>query len=308
MQAFDDVVVLDLTQHIAGPYATRLLADLGADVLKIERPGGDPARLLPPFRGDDPHPEKSGLFFNLNYNKRSVVLDLKTSGGRDVLGKLAQRADLVVESFRPGVLERLGCGWDFFHTLNPALPLVSVSNFGQTGPYRDYRFTELVLYGFAGEMYSVGLPEREPVKTAGTAALFESGASIATAAAAALFASRRFGIGQHVDISLAETHLGGVDRRHATAIAVQFSGRKTLRSPGSAAGMPSGIYPCADGYVDFTAAGGHPERVLDMLDNAAWAADPRYADRLARLNPALVEEWNAEFLVWCLERTKREIW
>jgi crotonobetainyl-CoA:carnitine CoA-transferase CaiB-like acyl-CoA transferase len=308
MQAFDDVVVLDLTQHIAGPYATRLLADLGADVLKIERPGGDPARLLPPFQGDDRHPEKSGLFFNLNYNKRSAVLDLKTSGGRDLLGKLAQRADLVVESFRPGVLERLGCGWDFLHTLNPALPLVSVSNFGQTGPYRDYRLSELVLYGFAGEMYSVGLPEREPVKTAGTAALFESGASIATAAAAALFASQRFGIGQHVDISLAETHLGGVDRRHATAIAVQFSGRKTLRSPGSAAGMPSGIYPCADGYVDFTAAGGHPERVLAMLEHAAWAADPRYADRLARLNPALVEEWNAEFLVWCLERSKREIW
>jgi crotonobetainyl-CoA:carnitine CoA-transferase CaiB-like acyl-CoA transferase len=308
MQVFDDVVVLDLTQHIAGPYATRLLADLGADVIKVERTGGDPARLLPPFQGDTPHPEKSGLFFNLNYNKRSLVLDLDTPACRETLGKLAERADLVVESFRPGVLDRLGCGWDFFHRRKPSLPLVSVSSFGQTGPYRDYSLSELVLYGFAGEMYSIGLPEREPVKMAGTAALFESGASIATAAAAALFASRRFGIGQHVDISLAETHLGGVDRRHATAIAVQFSGRKTVRSPGSAAGMPSGIYPCADGYVDFTAASGYPERVLEMLDNAEWALDRRFADPLARLNPALIDEWNANFLVWCLERSKREIW
>src|SRR5579883_3055451 len=230
MQAFDDVAVLDLTQHIAGPYATRLLADLGADVIKVERPGGDPARRLGPFQAVEEHPEKSGLFFYLNCNKRSVVLDLTSDAGRAALAKLAERADLVVESFRPGVLDRLGCGWEFFHAIKPSLPLVSISNFGQSGPYRDYKASELVLYGFAGEMYSMGLRERGPVKMAGTAALFESGSAIAVAAAGALFASKRFGIGQWVDISLAETHFGGVDRRHAAAIGYQFSGRKMVRA------------------------------------------------------------------------------
>ncbi|MHB8577629.1 MAG: CaiB/BaiF CoA transferase family protein [Dehalococcoidia bacterium] len=308
MQAFDDVVILDLTQHIAGPYATRLLADLGADVIKVEPPGGDPARRLGPFKGSAEDPEQSGLFFYLNCNKRSVVLDLKTEAGRDALMRLAERADLVVESFRPGVLDRLGCGWEFFQQIKPSLPLVSVSNFGQTGPYRDYRLSELALYGFAGEMYSMGLREREPVKMAGTAALFESGSSIAVAATAALFAARRSGIGQHVDIALAETHLGGVDRRPATATAYQFSGRKTHRDAGAGSGMPGGVYPCADGYVDFTSGGVYPERVLDMLGHPDWAEDPRFTDRLSRMNPALIEEWNAQFIGWCMERTKREIW
>lgn len=309
MQAFDDVTVLDLTAHIAGPYATRLLADFGANVIKVERPGGDPARHLPPFKGeDDEAGENSGLFFYLNCNKRSLVLDLKSESGRAAFLALADKADLVVESSMPGVIDRLGIGWEVLHARRPSLPLISISNFGQTGPYRDYRLSELVLYGFGGEMYTMGLPEREPVKMAGTAALFESGSAIAVACAGALFASKRFGIGQHVDISLAETHFGGVDRRHATAIGYQFSGRKTPRAPGSRAGMPGGIYACADGWVDFTNAGLYPERVIDMLDGAEWALDPRYADPLARINPEIIDEWNAQFMVWVIERTRREIW
>ena len=307
MQALDDIVVLDLTQHVAGPYATRLLAGLGAEVIKVEPPWGDSARRLAPFAGDEPHPERSGLFAYVNADKRSVVLDLRTPAGREALRRLAERADVVVESFAPGTLERLGCGWVFFQGVRPSLPLVSISNFGQDGPYRDYKASELVMYGFAGEMYSMGLTEREPVKMAGTAALFESGSAVAPAILGAVLAARRSGIGQHVDISLAETHLGGVDRRHATAIAYQFSGRKTLRTAGAGGGMPQGIYACADGHVDFTAAALYPDRVLDMIGEE-WARDPRYLDRMNRLNPEIVDEWNAQFIVWCLERTKREIW
>jgi crotonobetainyl-CoA:carnitine CoA-transferase CaiB-like acyl-CoA transferase len=307
MQALDDLVVLDLTQHIAGPYATRLLADYGADVIKVEPPWGDLTRRLPPFKGGEEHPERSGLFAYLNANKRSVVLDLRTDEGTSELRRLAERADVVVESFAPGTLDRLGCGWQFFRAVKPSLPLVSISNFGQDGPYRDYKLSELVLYGFAGEMYSMGRTEREPVKMAGTAALFESGAAAVVAIMAALTAAQRFGIGQHVDISLAETHLGGVDRRHATAIAYQFSGRKTLRTAGSGNGMPQGIYHCADGYVDFTNASLYPDRVADMVGEE-WAQDPRYLDPMNRLNPQIIDEWNAMFVVWCLERSKREIW
>ncbi len=308
MQALDNVTVLDLTHHIAGPYATRLLAGLGADVIKIERPGGDIARRLGPHKDNKPHIEKSGLFFFLNCNKRSVVLDLKSAAGKESLAVLAAKADIVVENFSPGVMDRLGIGFDFFQAIKPELPLISISNFGQTGPYRDYKLTELVLYAFAGEMYSMGLTEREPVKMAGTAALFESGAGTAVALMGAFFSSKRHGIGQHVDISLAETHLGGVDRRHATAIGHQFSGRKTLRTAGSGGGMPQGIYPCADGYVDFTNAGLRADRVADMLNYADWLNDPRFDDPMQRLDPFVIEEWNAHFLGWCLERTKREVW
>lgn len=307
LQALDNVTVLDLTHHIAGPYATRLMADFGANVIKVEKPGGDLARQLGPFRGE-PHPERSGLFFYLNCNKRSVVLDLHRPEGRDALAALARQADLVVESFAPGTLDALGLGYEFFRSLKPELPLISISNFGKDGPYRDYRLTELVLYGFAGEMYSMGLTEREPVKMAGTAALFESGAAVSVALMGALFASKRNGIGQHVDISLAETHFGGVDRRHATAIAYQFSGRKTLRAATAGAGMPQGIYPVADGYVDFTNAGLRPDRVTDMLNNAEWLNDSRFNDPIQRMDPYVIEEWNANFLGWCLERTKREVW
>lgn len=307
-QALDDVVVLDLTHHIAGPYATKLFADYGANVMKVEPPEGDIARRFGPFMGDDEHPEKSGLFFYLNTNKRSVALDLKRPEGKEALAALAKRADIAVENFAPGTLDRLGIGWDWLQQVNPNLSLVSASNFGQTGPYRDYRLTELVLYGFAGEMYSMGENDREPVKMFGTAALFESGSSIATATMGALWAAKQHGVAQHVDVSLAETQFGGVDRRHATAIAYQFSGRKMMRMASAASGMPGGIYPCADGYVDFNNAGLRYDRIMEMVNYADWATDERFQDRTARLNPDLVEEWNAHFLVWCLERTKKEIW
>ncbi|MEO8539915.1 MAG: CoA transferase [bacterium] len=308
MQALDNVRILDLTHHIAGPYATKLFADFGADVIKIEKPGGDVARSLGPFQGGAADPERSGTFFYLNCNKRSVVLDLKSAEGRAALGELAKTADVVVESFAPGTLDALGIGYEYFKAMKPGLPVVSISNFGQNGPYRDYKLTDLTLYAFAGEMYSMGETDREPIKMAGTAALFESGAAAAVGIMGALFSSKRHGIGQHVDVSLAETHFGGVDRRHATAIAFQFSGRKTIRVASHGGGMPQGIYPCADGYVDFTNAGLRPDRVAEMLNHADWLNDERYSDPVQRMNPAVIEEWNGNFIGWCIERTKREIW
>ena len=309
MQALDDIVVLDLTEQIAGPYATRLLADYGADVIKVERPAGDVARQLGPFKGSEPHPERSGLFFYLNCNKRGIVLDLETPEGREALAGLTAKADLVVESYAPGTLDGLGIGYEFFRGIKPSLPLVSITSFGQHGPYRDYRLTELSLFAFAGEMYSMGLPSREPVKMAGTAALFESGGAAAVALLGALFAARKHGIGQHVDIALADTQLASVDRRVAATIANRFSGHHTVRMPAMGAGTPQGIYPCADGYVDFTSAAIYPDRVAAMLGHPDWLKEERFQDPVAmRANPSLIEEWNVYFLEWVLARTKREVW
>src|SRR5262249_3556371 len=147
-QPLTGVKVLDLTWQLAGPYCTKLLADYGADVIKIERPdGGDPARRLGPFPGDTPHPERSGTVLLLNTNKRSVTLDLKSTTGRAIARQLARDVDLVVESFRPGVIERLGLDYETLAHGNPRLVMTRISSFGQTGPYRDWKATEIVMYG-----------------------------------------------------------------------------------------------------------------------------------------------------------------
>ena len=304
----DGVTVLDLTHYISGPYATKLLADYGADVIKFERPGGDPARRLGPFKGGEEHPEKSGTFFYLNTNKRSLVLDLAQERGRDVFGRLLDRADVVVESFRPGVLDALGIGWEFIHARRPTVPLVSITNFGQESPYRDYKGSEVVLYGFAGEMYTMGVGDREPVKMYGTAALVQSGAAAATAVMAAFLVGREQDLGQHVDFSIVDSHLCGVDRRHAATIAYEYSGRKTLRHAGSALGAGVGVYPCADGYVEFTGAQRFIGRIADMMGDPEWFKDPKWKRPGALADPDMLGEFNAYFYGWLIERTRREVW
>ena len=151
--------VLDLTHHVAGPYATRLMATQGAEVIKIERTGaGDPARRLGPFPDNVPHPEKSALFLYLNTNKKSVTLNLKTDAGRSILLRLASQADVLIENFRPGVLPGLGLDYQSLAAADPGLVMTSISNFGQTGPYRDFRAREINLYALGGLMYITGEP------------------------------------------------------------------------------------------------------------------------------------------------------
>ena len=131
--ALTGLKVLDFTHYVAGPYCAKLLADYGADVIKVEPPGGDGARRLGPFSQDVPHREKSGLFLHLNTNKRGIVVDLKSDGAPDVIAPLVRWADIVVENFRPGVADRLGIGYRQLIGLNPDLIYTSISNFGQNG-------------------------------------------------------------------------------------------------------------------------------------------------------------------------------
>ena len=213
-QALSDIKVLDFAHHIAGPYCTKLLADYGADVIKVERPGsGDVSRRLGPFLGNIPHPEKSGLFLHLNTSKRSITLNLKTEAGRKIAHELVADVDIVVESFRPGTMSSFGLGYDDLKAINPALVMTSVSNFGQTGPYKAYRGSEIIFYGMGGEMGSTGLEDREPVKLGGTVGLYQTGSMAAVATMGALFAARYQDIGQHVDVSIMETQLSTQDRR-----------------------------------------------------------------------------------------------
>ena len=304
----EGVTVLDLTEHIAGPYCTKLFADFGADVIKVEPPGGDPSRSVGPWYQGVPGVERSGTFFYFNTNKRSLVLDLEHDGAGTVIERLIQRADLVIESQPVGRMDSLGLGWERISSLRDDLPLVSISPFGLDSPYRDYQISDLVLYGFAGEMYSIGVQDREPVKMFGTASLVECGAAAATAAMGALTAAELQGIGQQVDFAMADAQFNGVDRRHAATMGWEFAGRKSLRAPGPAAGMLSGVYPCADGYVEFSGAAIRIPRLNDMLGRPDWLQEEKWWRPGAGVIPELVEEFNAHFLPWALKRTKREIW
>jgi len=306
-QPLSDVQVLDLTWYIAGPYCTKLLADYGADVIKVERPGhGDPARRLGPFLGDEPHPEKSGLFLHLNTNKRGITLDLKGDSGKKLFKKLVTGVDILVQSFSPGVMERLGLGYEALEKINPKLVMTSISNFGQTGPYRDYKASDLILYGMGGAMYDNGVPERHPLKKGETVIQFQGGNHAAAATMVALFASRLQGIGQQVDISLFQTQAGSIDRRMSYMINYQYNKEVSPRFGGQGLGIPYGTYPCKGGYFDLAGGLAFWPRVVRMLGMPELLHDPRFATGEGQARAGCREEFDAIFIPWLMQRTSRE--
>lgn len=307
--ALSHIKVLDFTTHVAGPYCTKLLADYGADVIKVERPGvGDSARGMGPFPGDIPHPEKSGLFLHLNTNKRSITLDLKSSAGKKIAMGLSMDADLIVENFRPGVMGRLGLGLEALQALNPKLVMTSISNFGQSGPYRDYKSSDLLVYGMGGEMNSTGLDDREPIKLGANIVLYQAGSVAAVGSAGALFLSQDDGTGQLVDVSIMETQVGSIDRRMSALIAYQYTGENSVRAPLGASGYPIGVYPCKDGYLEVTGGLIYFPRVVQMLGDPPELLHPRWYQPESQTDPELKGEFEAHFLSWTLQRGKREAW
>jgi crotonobetainyl-CoA:carnitine CoA-transferase CaiB-like acyl-CoA transferase len=286
-----------------------MLADYGADVIKVERPGnGDMARSMGPFPDDIPHPEKSGLFLHLNTNKRGITLDLKSATGQRMLLELVKQVDVVVESFAPRTLPSLGLSYERLEEVNPKVILVSISNFGQTGPYRDYKASEMVLHGMGGNLHSLGSPDREPTKYGTEVALRQAGLIAATATMTALFARELRGEGEHVDVSIYETQAGTQDRRAPQLMTAQFVHQVfPRRTPGSA--MASGTLPCKDGYITLTGGGNRFPRVLLMLEQPELMEDPRFATPTARSKPENAEAFNREILrPWLMQHTMQEAW
>ncbi|PKB68230.1 MAG: hypothetical protein BZY81_02645 [SAR202 cluster bacterium Io17-Chloro-G4] len=208
--ALEGVKVLDLTHHVAGPYCTKLLADFGADVVKVERPGGDPARRIPPFYHDETGPDNSLLFLYLNTSKQGVTLNLKTPRGLKMLKELVRDSDVLVENFAPTVMPSLGLDYPTLEEINPSLVVVSISNFGQNGPYRDYKANDIVEYALGGLMYIFGSYDREPLKHALHQAQFKAGTNAASATLMAMYHQRLTGEGQHVDVSIQESIASGL--------------------------------------------------------------------------------------------------
>ncbi len=310
-QALSDMRVLDLTHHIAGPYATKLLADYGADVIKVEKPGeGDSARRMGPFPGDIPHPEKSGLFLHLNTNKRSVTLNLKTASGRNILLQLVKDVDVLVESFRPGVMASYGLDYPALEKVNSKLVMASISNFGQDGPYRDFQASDLVLSGMGGSQSGAGIAERAPLKNAGTVTQYMAGEYALGGIMGAFLSSRWQGIGQYLDLSLYELLISCGDSRRPGQVRYQFGGNVETRRPmgkPAGSGPPAGsIYPCKDGYMEYFGTVNRWPQLVKMLVRPDLLTDPRYATTEARTKN--IADLNELVLRWNLERTKEQIW
>ena len=257
--------VLDLTRDVAGPFATKLLADYGADVLKLEPPEGDPSRRYGPFPGDEPHPERSGLFLHLNTNKRSAILDPSSVEGAVTIRRLATEADVLLEDYAPR--ERAGWGWDprALADANPGLAVVSITPFGQSGPYRDYQGSELTLQAIGGPLHQTGNRDREPLKLAGHYAHYHAGLMAALTAMLIRLRVERGDTdgGDHADLSIYECQAGCRDRRVIHLTAAAYSGVAPKRASGATRRMAAGMRPCVDGYVNITAAG--PRRLPRFL-------------------------------------------
>jgi len=306
-QALSDVKVLDVTHYIAGPYCTKLLADYGAHVIKVEQPGGgDPARNMGPFPGDNPHPEKSGLYLYLNTNKKGITLNLKTETGKEIFKELVKDIDILVENFEPRVMPGLGLGWETLSRINPKLVMMSISNFGQTGPYRDYKASEINLFGMGSEMYATGLPDRKPVMIEPYANLFLAGAAAATGTIAGFYASRYQDVGQHIDMAIIEARSTGTTRRGVNLIVYQYTGDVNPRLPSFDVGYPHGVHPCGKGYIDIFGGRWYWDRVVKMLGDPDWLKDPKWLESTAQANPELKEEFEAHFMAWLMERTMEE--
>ncbi|MCH2171334.1 CoA transferase [Myxococcota bacterium] len=239
--------VIELTDP-AGAYCGKLFADMGAEVIKVERPGGDAARFEPPFWNGVPGPDRSLPFLYHNTNKCAIQLDLESDRGRDDFRRLAEEADLVIETLPPGRLAELGLGYGQLAESNPALVLASITGFGQDGPHRSYRSADIVANALGGAMYVTGEEEDPPVKLAGSQAHLVGSMFAAVGSMFALHRAARTGRGQHVDVSLAEavaaaSHIAGVGKWLEDGIIPRRVGT------GLVASCPSGAFPCRDGQV-----------------------------------------------------------
>jgi crotonobetainyl-CoA:carnitine CoA-transferase CaiB-like acyl-CoA transferase len=275
--ALAGVRVLDVTQVMAGPYCAMLLADLGANVVKIEPPSGDSTRQMPGAVGSD-----SPSFNAVNRGKRSIVVNLKAREGREIFLRLAAASDILIENYRPGVMAALGLDFATVSALNARIIYTSISGYGQTGPHAHKGGFDLVAQGVSGIMSITGEPGGAPVKAGVPLTDLGAGLFALVGILAALHARERTGLGQHVDTSLVDAGVA-LSVWEATEF---FSGRGVPAALGSAHRMnaPYQAIRCADGYITIGAANERLfRRLCDVLGHPEWAAMPEFADNAGRV-------------------------
>jgi formyl-CoA transferase len=303
-KALDGIVVLDLTQYEAGPSCAQMLGWLGANVIKIEPPGGEPGR-----RALSESPDLDAWFFlMLNNNKKGVTLDLKTAEGRAILKKMVERADVLIENFGPGSFERLGFGYDDLRRMNPRIISGSVKGFGSTGPYSNYKSFEMIAQAMGGAMSVTGTGDGPPTKV--EAGLGDTGAGLhlAIGILAAIVQRQTTGVGQRIEVAQQDAVLNLVRihfREHySTGKPVP---RRGNRSPG---GAPSSLYRCRpfgpNDYVFIHCATLEMWKIFSkILGRPELGDDPALADRMGRV--ARNDELDALVEGWTEKRTKHEV-
>jgi len=305
---FDGLKVVEWGNLISAPYCAKLFADLGAEVIKVEKPHtGDKARQHGPFPEDIPNQEKSGLFLWLNTNKLGITLNLETKKGRDILKRLLEDVDVFVENNSPRLMVEFGLDYNSLLGINPRLIMASITPFGQTGPYRDYKAYELNCSAAGGVLVGVGYPDREPLDLPLSQGGYEAGIGAATAIMIALMARKRIGRGQYIDISEAEIwadlHVG------VNVLTFMYRGITGIRR-GTHGGYflyPNEILPCKDGYVALTCPQlAQWQRFLELMGNPEWAQNPRYRNRRA-MHEEYPDEVNALLIPWLKEHTMEEL-
>ncbi|MBW2060890.1 MAG: CoA transferase [Deltaproteobacteria bacterium] len=314
--ALSDLKVIDLGHYIAGPYCTSLLAGLGAEVIKVERPqAGDPARQMGPFPKDEPHLEKSGLFHYLNLGKKSITLNLKSRAGAEAFKKLVAEADVLIENFAPRVMPSLGLKYDALKEINPALIMTSISNYGQTGPYRDYKGLEITLSALGGVQAEIGEQGREPIKLGGQHLQFQAGLTGALATMGAVCYRDLRGSGQHIDLAIVEI---AATLKGCPTMNFQFNGHNRIRNgarpmsdmpqsdPRIPGLYPIAILPCKDGYVCVDTEMEEQYRMLvEMMGRPELLDDPRFSDVEQRSLHA--DELDAVLKDYLKTKTQKEV-
>jgi crotonobetainyl-CoA:carnitine CoA-transferase CaiB-like acyl-CoA transferase len=279
MKPLDDLFVVDLSRILSGPVCTMLLADMGAQVIKVEPPplGDDSRQWGPPFIGGI-----STYFLSINRNKKSLGLNLKTADGRRILWKLIERADVLIENFRPGVLDKLGFGYEAVHKANPRTVYCSVSGFGQTGPYRDRPGYDVIAQGESGVMDLTGYPDGPPAKLGASLADIVAGLYACNGICLALLARHKTGKGQHVDIGLLD---GMVSTLTYHALIYLTTGRSPKRAGTRHPSIvPYESFEAKDGFVNIAVTNQKQwENFCQVCGFPEIAQDSRFAEMKARL-------------------------
>jgi CoA:oxalate CoA-transferase len=289
------VTVIDLSHVYNGPYATFLMAMAGARVIKVEPHSGEHLR----SRGD-----MGGAalpFAMLNSNKEAVTLNLKSDAGKQLLKDMVAKADVLVENFAPGVMDRLGVGAAVLQEINPRLIYASSSGYGKTGPYRDYPAMDLVMQAMSGVMDVTGFPEQPPVKSGPAVCDFSAGVHLYGAVMTALFERERTGLGRVVEVAMQDAIYASLASNIGMYHASKGAGpSRTGNRHGGLGISPYNVYPTSDGYVVINAPGDHHFRaILQTIGRDDLVGDERYATRTARVHrmhevDALLEAWTSQ--------------
>ena len=300
--ALENLTVLDLTRVLAGPFCTMMLADLGATVIKIEVPnGGDDTRGYPPFRAQNLLGERESLYFaNINRNKYGLTLNLKSEAGKEIFRKLAAKADIVVENYRPGVMDRLGLGYDDLKEINPRLIYAAVSGFGCYGPYSKRPGYDILAQAMGGMMAITGPKGGEPTRAGSALGDILGGLHLMIGILSAVNARNITGRGQRVDVSLMDSIIAATEN---TAIKYLESGVVPTRMGNRYASVsPYDSFRCKDGVIIIACGNQHlyEKMCLEILNRPDMITDPRFLDMPGRLEnqddiKEVFEDWLKDY-------------